>query len=106
MSIIDPKEVPIFDIVTAKLADGRLPYDDSIPRIWGGLGNGQTCAACEQTIRSSDFVMESVESSGGMDLKFHVRCFYVWDAVRRVPRKPPARAVQRERKDGDGGPQA
>ena len=102
------KELPIFDIVKAKLADGRLPHDDSTPRLWGGMGKGQTCAACEQIITSSEFLMESVISRGVSDLKFHVRCFYVWDALRRVPRKPPARAAQREQRtsDADAGVQA
>jgi hypothetical protein len=31
-------------IIRAKLADGRLPQN-SIPRVWGGASNGETCDA-------------------------------------------------------------
>jgi hypothetical protein len=35
---------PLRVLIRAKLADGRLPTN-SIPRVWGGLGNGETCDA-------------------------------------------------------------
>jgi hypothetical protein len=34
-------------LIRRKLADGRLPQN-SIPRLWGGAGNGETCDACEE----------------------------------------------------------
>ena len=34
-------------LIQSKLADGRLPQD-SIPRVWGGAGAGETCDACEE----------------------------------------------------------
>ena len=36
-------------LIQSKLADGRLPLN-SIPRVWGRDGNGQTCAGCDETI--------------------------------------------------------
>jgi hypothetical protein len=31
-------------LIRSKLTDGRLPLN-SIPRVWGGPGNGETCDA-------------------------------------------------------------
>jgi hypothetical protein len=36
-------------LIQSKLADGRLPQN-SIPRVWGGAGAGETCEACEELI--------------------------------------------------------
>jgi hypothetical protein len=44
-------------LIQRKLADGRLPHD-SIPRVWGGPGNGETCDACEDIILKEQFGME------------------------------------------------
>jgi hypothetical protein len=74
---------PLQDVIRAKLADGRLPHD-SIPRVWGGPGNGESCDACEQPIAKTEFVMEGV-SDGKRSVQFHVKCFYVWDEVRTAP---------------------
>ena len=72
-------------LVRSKLADGRLPQD-SIPRMWGGPGNGESCDACEETITKAQFVMEGVSSEGGgLGVQLHVRCFQVWDSERQVP---------------------
>jgi hypothetical protein len=40
-------------LIRAKLADGRLPVD-SIPRVWGGPGSGETCDACEGSITKDE----------------------------------------------------
>lgn len=72
-------------LIRSKLADGQLPQD-SIPRMWGGPGNGESCDACEETITKAQFVMEGVSNSeGGRGVQLHVRCFQVWDAERQVP---------------------
>lgn len=72
-------------LIRRKLAEHRLPHD-SIPRVWGGPGNGESCDACEETITKSQFVMEGVSSEdGGPGVQLHVRCFHVWDAERQVP---------------------
>jgi hypothetical protein len=70
-------------LIRAKLADGRLPHD-SIPRVWGGPGNDETCVACEQVITKANFVMEGV-GEGLRAIQFHVQCFYIWDTERDVP---------------------
>jgi hypothetical protein len=71
-------------LIRGKLADGRLPQD-SIPRVWGGPGNGESCDACEEIITKAQFVMEGISSEGGLGVQLHVRCFQIWDAVRQVP---------------------
>jgi hypothetical protein len=70
-------------LIRAKLADGRLPHD-SIPRVWGGPGNNESCDACEETISKEQLVMEGVGSKGG-GVQFHVRCFHLWDSERQAP---------------------
>lgn len=69
-------------LIRRKLADGRLPHD-SIPRMWGGPGNEESCQACEQIITKKQFVMEGISSvDGAIGIQLHVRCFQVWDEVR------------------------
>ena len=51
-------------LIRSKLADGRLPQD-SIPRVWGGAGNGETCDACEEIITKTQFVMEARRREAG-----------------------------------------
>lgn len=70
-------------IIQRKLANGTLPHD-SIPRIWGGPGNGETCDACEETISKNEFVMEGI-GEAKTSVQFHVACFYIWDKIRIVP---------------------
>ena len=67
---------------SGKLADGQLPHD-SIPRMWGGPGNGETCDGCGEIVTKTQMLMEglSIKSHG---VQFHVQCFYVWDVERQV----------------------
>ena len=76
-------------LIRSKLDDGRLPYN-SMPRFWGGPGDGEVCDACEEPITKEQLVMEGIAStlSDRRDKKpvqFHVVCFHVWDAERRAP---------------------
>jgi hypothetical protein len=72
-------------LIRSKLADGRLPQD-SIPRLWGGAGNGETCDACEEIITKTQFVMEGVSAeTGGKGIQFHVGCLHLWDSERWAP---------------------
>ena len=71
-------------LIRNKLADGRLPQN-SIPRLWGGAGNGETCDACEEVITKAQFVMEGVSTTGGLGIQFHVGCLHIWDAERCAP---------------------
>ena len=64
--------------IRCKLADGRLPVN-SLPRVWGGLGNDETCDACGKTITKGQFVI-------------HVACFQMWDEERRALRSKGAAA--------------
>jgi hypothetical protein len=69
-------------LIRQKLADGRLPYN-SIPRLWGGPGAGETCDACEEKVAIPALVMEGIAIGGHKPLQLHVQCFYLWDAERR-----------------------
>ena len=76
-------------LIRSKLNDGRLPYN-SMPRFWGGRGNGEHCAACEALITKEQLVIEGVASmhTDRAPTQFHVKCFYVWDAERRAIAPP------------------
>jgi hypothetical protein len=62
----------------------QRPYD-SMPRFWGGPGNGEDCDACNTPITHAQLVMEGIASTFTVKkpIQFHVRCFYVWDVERR-----------------------
>jgi hypothetical protein len=72
-------------VIRSKLSDGRLPYD-SMPRFWGGAGDGEQCDVCDTLITKEQLVMEGIASvlSNKKPVQFHVPCFYAWDAERRV----------------------
>jgi len=74
-------------LIQEKLNDGRLPYD-SMPRFWGGAGNGERCDACDEAIPKEELVMEGIAStpSDKKPIQFHVVCFQLWDAARRAPK--------------------
>jgi hypothetical protein len=70
-------------LILVKLADGRLPLD-SIPRVWGGHGNGEICQACEKIITNHEFVIEGISLAGSKaPLQLHVGCFWIWEEERR-----------------------
>jgi hypothetical protein len=69
-------------LVRRKLADGSLPMR-SIPRVWGGARNGETCGLCETIVNEDEFVMEGVSVADGKGIQLHVRCFSVWESERR-----------------------
>ena len=72
-------------LIRRKLADGRLPQN-SIPRVWGKPGRGETCDACNQKVGENQFVMEAVSTDlTKRALQFHVECLYLWDTERIVP---------------------
>ena len=78
-------------LIRSKLNDGLLPHN-SMPRFWGGVGGGERCDACDMLITKEQLVMEGTASTlsdrpkGKKPVQFHVKCFYVWDAERRVPK--------------------
>ena len=72
-------------LIQQKLADGRLPHN-SIPRVWGGPSNGETCDACGEVIAAHQFVMEGVSTDPTKrSVQFHVGCFGIWDVERTAP---------------------
>ena len=80
-------------LIPPETQDGRLPYD-SMPRFWGGPADGETCDVCDTAITKAQLVMEGIAStlSDKKPVQFHVKCFRVWDAERRVPTPRPSSA--------------
>jgi hypothetical protein len=72
------------EIIATKLADGRLPQN-SIPRVWGGPGHGETCRACDEVVPPGQLLMEGISiDATQIGIQFHVKCFYLWDTLRKV----------------------
>ena len=69
-------------LIRQKLDDGRLPHN-SIPRLWGGPGQGETCDACNLPISIPALIMEGIAVDARKALQLHVECFYLWDFERR-----------------------
>jgi len=80
-------------IIRQKLHDGTLPTN-SIPRVWGGPGKGETCDACESVITKNEWVIEGISLTGGRKpLQLHAECFHLWERERHtlaVETKPPS----------------
>ena len=58
-------------IIRQKLHDGTLPTN-SIPRVWGGPGNGEACDACDGTITKDEWVIEGISlAEGRKPLQLH-----------------------------------
>lgn len=71
-------------MIREQLADGRLPHD-SIPRVWGGPGAGETCDACGEIVTKAQLIMEGITlSDGRRSVQFHVLCFQVCDTERKA----------------------
>jgi hypothetical protein len=69
-------------IIRGRLADGRLPLN-SISRVWGGPGNGESCNACDGIVTKGEFVIEGISLAGGpRPLQLHVQCFWLWESER------------------------
>jgi hypothetical protein len=73
-------------LIQRKINAGRLPRVD-IPRIWGAYAHGESCAACEETIGGATFFVEGlwIDREVKRTVQFHVKCFSVWDELRRIP---------------------
>jgi hypothetical protein len=85
MSVPSPLRV----LIRAKLADGRLPVN-SIPRMWGGPGNGESCHGCGKIVTKREFLMEGIALTPGQTpVQFHVECFYFWELERRILLEQP-----------------
>jgi len=67
--------------IQEKLAAGRLPHEDQ-PRVWGGLGNGETCDGCGETVTKAQMGIEILDATGH-GVQLHVACFYIWEVERR-----------------------
>lgn len=74
------EDLPLRRLIKAKLDDGSLPHQ-GIPRVWGRRGQGESCTACEAIITEVQLLMEGIGTASGV--KFHVKCFHMWDAERR-----------------------
>ena len=85
--------------IRAKLENGHLLPYDSVPPIWGGPGNGETCDGCEETITWDQLMMEGVGVKGD-EVEFHVKCFYVWVSERTDWNLGPELRDDRRHSDG------
>ena len=75
------EDVALRLLIRSKLSDGRLPQY-SIPQVWGGPGNNETCHACNETISKAQLIIEAI-GADSRTMPFHVQCFNLWNAERR-----------------------
>ena len=71
-------------LIAHKLQDDRLPRN-SVPRVLGGPGKGETCDACGDTITKEQLGIEGIAlpAGGGRPMQLHAHCFQVWETERR-----------------------
>ncbi len=71
-------------VIRHKLKTGALPRN-SIPRVWGGPGNGETCDGCESIITKDEWVIEGISlAEGRKPLQLHAECFHLWERERHA----------------------
>jgi hypothetical protein len=90
-------------LIRTKLSDGRLPID-SAPRLCGGSGREETCAACETTITTDQLTVEGIPSRQTVAcITLHVVCFNVWNqeirAIESVRLKSLTAATERRQRE-------
>jgi hypothetical protein len=66
--------------IRAKLVDGFLPRNN-FPRVRGEAGSGEPCDACAEPISKTTVEIEGPLFKGAV-VKFHVRCFTLWQTER------------------------
>lgn len=54
--------------------------EEAKDRLWGGRGNGESCAHCEQPIDGTQMQLELERPGGVPVLRFHVHCYDAWRA--------------------------
>lgn len=72
--------------IRAKLADGFLPRGN-FPRVSGEAGSGELCDACAEPIPRTTVEIEGPLFKGAV-VKFHVRCFTLWQTERVAEDNP------------------
>ena len=72
----------IRDRIRAKLATGFLPRTN-FPRVSGEAGSGEPCDACAEPIPKTTVEIEGPLFKGAI-VKFHVRCFTLWQTERET----------------------
>ena len=70
--------------IVRKLAHGLLP-GEKCQMTWFGPGAGQSCACCDKPILATEVECECDRPSGGV-IRFHQRCFALWDTLRQAER--------------------
>ena len=89
-------------VIRHKLETGALPQN-SIPRVWGGPGNGETCDACDGIVTKDEWVIEGISLAGGRKpLQLHAECFHLWELERHAVVGAPAPPIRA----ADDGPNA
>jgi len=70
-------------LIAHKLQDGRLPRN-SVPRVLGRPGNGETCDACELPMTQEQMAIQGIAlAAGRRPMQLHASCFQIWETERR-----------------------
>ena len=68
-------------LIAHKLQEGRLPRN-SVPRVFGRPGNGETCDACELPMTQEQMAIQGIALAAGRR-QLHASCFQIWETERR-----------------------
>jgi len=76
------------EIVRGKVELGVLPLETP-PKLWVGIGCGETCTACEKPILPAQSEYEVEYGDGRPAIRLHIGCHGLWQAeLRRRGHRP------------------
>lgn len=75
-------ETKIRENIQKKLQSGLLPQDKGSLIVGGSGGSGQSCSACDETIKPSDMTPIGYEYPSRQRHWFHCRCEEIWQEER------------------------
>jgi len=80
-------DVSLAEQIRRRIDTGELPRDRP-PKLWVGFGNGESCAACDQTIHPNHGMNEV--DTNETTYTFHAGCYGLWlgELIHRVLSKP------------------
>lgn len=85
--------------IAAKVTTGALP-SDTVPRLWGRPGAGETCDGCDEIVGCGALAIES-QTAVGRTMVFHAGCFHEWE--RECKNRQHEREIA-DRASTDGSP--
>ena len=74
----------ISTLIRTGMQCGRLPLFSKGHQLFGGLGDGDTCSCCGETITTTQVQYEVDFGQSGAPLRMHLRCYQIWYGETKV----------------------